>query len=39
MLMCFFKQFYEMGVVFQFLPTKDLRFLEKRLGLSKVMER
>lgn len=27
-----------MDVVFQFLPTKNPRFLEKRLGLSKVME-
>ncbi|XP_047548681.1 secretion-regulating guanine nucleotide exchange factor isoform X7 [Lutra lutra] len=31
-------EFCEMGVVFQFLPRKNLRFLEKRLGLSKVME-
>ncbi|XP_077914456.1 secretion-regulating guanine nucleotide exchange factor isoform X3 [Halichoerus grypus] len=31
-------EFCEMGAVFQFLPTKNLRFLEKRLGFSKVME-
>lgn len=27
-----------MGVAFPFLPMKSLRFLEKKLGLSKVME-
>lgn len=27
-----------MGVVFPFLPMKNLRFLEKKLGLSKAME-
>ncbi|XP_044114855.1 secretion-regulating guanine nucleotide exchange factor isoform X3 [Neovison vison] len=31
-------EFCEMDVAFQFLPTKNPRFLEKRLGLSKVME-
>ncbi|XP_025750281.2 secretion-regulating guanine nucleotide exchange factor isoform X5 [Callorhinus ursinus] len=31
-------EFCEIGAVFQFLPMKNLRFLEKRLGFSKVME-
>ncbi|XP_027972755.1 secretion-regulating guanine nucleotide exchange factor isoform X3 [Eumetopias jubatus] len=31
-------EFCEIGAVSQFLPMKNLRFLEKRLGFSKVME-